>query len=380
MRILSPIAEESEPATTTTAATAANAGGGGEAPAYDNYEFNRSILTVISEMLGSTSAASASEHKSRLPPPPPPAPPYQSSLVHTIDELRNNSLCNLFFHNNSGSSSADLTSDSQPAPQVPPRTTSAAPKKQKAEAPLPSGTYLNVPNSFSSPVKSIKSNTLVPSPHKEVEEPEPAPPMPRKSPLLTSAGSRKNILQLAEGGTGDILNTPNKSPMQEQPLALPQPNKVNCPLHSGIAASNQSSMLLRAALSPSSKYETPTPPLRPNQFVRNSNLNRPRRKFSLIRDRFEDQPQGQAIPTSIDLYQNISDSDLLHNDLSHISGANLPPACSLSGASTPSFVDSKDFELRPDQKYDSSRRRGGWATSSSRFGDNHGGLNAPGNR
>ena len=41
-----------------------------------------------------------------------------------------------------------------------------------------------------------------------------------------------------------------------------------------------------AALSPSSKYETPTPPLKNNQFVRNSALNRPRRKFSIIRERY----------------------------------------------------------------------------------------------
>ena len=42
-----------------------------------------------------------------------------------------------------------------------------------------------------------------------------------------------------------------------------------------------------AALSPSSKYETPTPPLKNNQFVRNSAMMRPRRKFSIIRERYE---------------------------------------------------------------------------------------------
>ena len=90
-----------------------------------------------------------------------------------------------------------------------------------------------------------------------------------------------------------------------------------------------------AALSPSSKYETPTPPLKSNQFVRNSALNRPRRKFSIIRERFEDTSTGRvlvappkmACSLEVDLYQNVSDSDLLHNDLSHISNSATSAVC-----------------------------------------------------
>ena len=116
-----------------------------------------------------------------------------------------------------------------------------------------------------------------------------------------------------------------------------------------------------------------------NQFVRNSALNRPRRKFSIIRERFEDTSTGRvlvappkmACSLELDLYQNVSDSDLLHNDLSRISntdeGVIVP-----SVVSTPSFIDSKDFVnggLRPDEKYGFPARlrsRTGWATSSTR--------------
>ena len=66
---------------------------------------------------------------------------------------------------------------------------------------LPAGnTSLATGNRKQSPVKSIRSNTLVPSPARVRSRPAPPlpasspppspPPPPRKSPLLTSAGSR----------------------------------------------------------------------------------------------------------------------------------------------------------------------------------------------
>jgi hypothetical protein len=439
MRLLSPIVEESEPATTTVGAP--------EDVEQNYYEFNRSILTVISEMLGSASAAAAAEGGSHRHPPPPPPPMQQSlfrpmsadsqsSLVNTIEELRNNSLCNLFFSNSSYSDLGGHTESQQPAPQVPPRTSSSSSIKLEESNVVDSSKYLNVnlagggkkvlpqqllPDCNVS-VKSIKSNTLILSPQKDEDGQQPPPPPRRKksllsSPLMTSAGSRKNILQLAEGTTNDILNTPNKSAASDSVTKLSLPPRsetldLSTSLHPATPPINATVSGLRstsAALSPSSKYETPTPPLRLNQFVRNSQLNKARRKFSIIRERFEsggeeesggddddneEQQQQQQQPrvyrkgppkiaAELDLYQNISDSDLLNCDLSHISGSVpvAPPPPVSSATSTPSFMDSKDFELRPDEKYDvRMRSRKGWATSSSRFQENRRSFNVEGPR
>ncbi|TRY61950.1 hypothetical protein TCAL_08880 [Tigriopus californicus] len=371
MRILSPILEESE--------------GGGDyssrmsnpAPSeiYQSLDLNRSIMTVLSEVLSTKSSYHPrlveqqllEEQHLQHPPAILDNETTSSTLVHTIEEIRNNSLCNLFFSsfndtptkvspgdNNASSVKPNPQNNNGAAPQVPPRNNSSthsikataptAPTVQTASTvpilsvePQRSKNYF-VPIQQEPPgpiykaagsLKSIHSNTLVPSP---INKPQAIKPSPLTN---TSAGSRKNILELAAGtATHSILNTPKKSTGHL---------KFSASLH----PPSRDSSALSMSLSPSSKYETPTPPLRPNQFVRNiSNNSRPRRKFSIIREQYES-PKA-------DLYENVSD-DLLHNDLSQITQRS---------QSTPSFAAIEDNEIKADEKYENLQR--GWATSSTR--------------
>ncbi len=500
MRLLTPILEESEHEMTRhTDATDYDRVGGQhkqkqQQQQQQQQQLNRSILTVISEILnasypmGGTPGAKGSNNGTFPSVANDSIGQFElsndgnstvlaaaaaagatSSLVHTIDELRNNSLCNLFFSsfadgsNSSGSNGDNKNSESNnnnnntkgdekdhsgahAAPQVPPRnnrpgnssSSSTKVTMQSAEevvsvsdAPSPPPPHKPHPVSstgqfsrdaaLNASVKSIHSNTLVPSPssvkklslvmpkprslhlhsRKEeeevVEEIKPALPARRNStPLLsTSAGSRKNIAELSAGNTADILNTPRRPPAKIPPpltiVANPPPfqdiracnislSHPSTPVSGAIPVVPSSSLLpsaplsrshheLSMSLSPSSKYETPTPPLRPNQFVRSCNAIRmPRRKFSVLRQRFEEPSPAKRqpfSPASADLYQNISDGDLLNNDLSEISN---------KSASAP-FLDSRKFELRADEKYEKEEENGGggglqqrrgWATSSTR--------------
>ena len=117
----------------------------------------------------------------------------------------------------------------------------------------------------------------------------------------------------------------------------------------------------RSILSPSSKYDTPTPPLRPNQFVRNINpANRARRKFSVIRERFEspevkrkvdDKRPRQMITakSNNDLYENISDEFLMIRNSVREKKERI-----LKCKSVPSiFMEHSQHEnnLRPEDKY-----------------------------
>ena len=104
----------------------------------------------------------------------------------------------------------------------------------------------------------------------------------RKSALYTSVGSRKNLLELA-GTTKNILNTPQKPTPAETTLSiLIDPSKLQKEFDKSTLRPFENSH----SLSPSAKYDTPTPPLKSNQFVRNAY--RPRRKFSMLREKFED--------------------------------------------------------------------------------------------
>ena len=173
------------------------------------------------------------------------------SLLHTIEEIRNNSLCNLYYT----SSTSDLNRSGMPppappiqvpavlpmaapalVPRVPPRGTSGYKSLTKENqtsrnnlrgsisgSSLPPATatattsYTQVmPHTQSNPeivhnsiedevdlnesLKSVNSNTLVPTPPtvKKV-----------KAPLNSKGGVRKNILNLV-GSTNDILNTPKR--------------------------------------------------------------------------------------------------------------------------------------------------------------------------
>ena len=104
----------------------------------------------------------------------------------------------------------------------------------------------------------------------------------QKSALYTSVGSRKNLLELA-GTTKNILNTPQKPTPADTTLSiLIDPSKLQKEFDKSTLRPFENSH----SLSPSAKYDTPTPPLKANQFVRNAY--RPRRKFSMIREKFED--------------------------------------------------------------------------------------------
>ena len=162
------------------------------------------------------------------------------SLLHTIEEIRNNSLCNLY----QTSSTTDLNTNGMPpppppqvappapalVPRVPPRGTmgykSLAKENQDSRNNLRgsvSGSSLqqqefnkvteqhdnnNLDNNINTEedidlnesLKSVNSNTLVPTPPtvKKV-----------KVPLNSKGGVRKNILNLV-GSTNDILNTPKR--------------------------------------------------------------------------------------------------------------------------------------------------------------------------
>jgi hypothetical protein len=225
-------------------------------------------------------------------------------LVHTIEEIRNTSLCNLFFSN----SSNDLTERaSSAAPQVPPRL-------QRIDE--------------GCSVKSVTSHTLVMS--DSSSEPR---GRKRKSPLTTVVGSRKNILELA-GGSTDLFNSPPSSLMTSPVAREAQPleQQQSTPVEGSLAAHIRLQQSLSLTLSPSSKYESPTPP-RP--FVRNSEFNRPMRKISLRREATKPVP---------DLYQNISDNLLSERPCERTSTT---------------FLDSKGLvELRADDKYERRRDAG----------------------
>ena len=113
----------------------------------------------------------------------------------------------------------------------------------------------------------------------------------------------------------------------------------------------------RSILSPSSKYNTPTPPLRPNQFVRNVNpSNRTRRKFSMIRETFEspdmkrkanDKPRQMITARSNnDLYENISNDFLMLRNSVREKQDRISKC-----KSVPSFVDESENQVMPDQRY-----------------------------
>lgn len=253
-----------------------------------------------------------------------------------------------------------------------------------------------------SSVPSVSSNTLVSSPVKDKENVYPG--NRKTSPLYTSVGSRKNLLDLAGASAESaILNTPikigseslkkfslassqqpppvpSKSPHETRKLGYYQPNQSdrssaidngnatqrplnfvdnhqnfefqsrsttrlvhpkpvnfvtqennfsnsglpkpfgNNSLHHQSASDSFSLSMQRPsalshfpALSPSAKYttdNTPTPPLRANQFVRRvtgtgSNVSKlPRRKFSIIRDQFESPEVKRR--TNSGFYENVS--------------------------------------------------------------------------
>lgn len=290
-----------------------------------------------------------------------------SSLVNIIDEIRNNSLCNLLYMTNSSGSKAPLFSLKNGNQII-----SNSPANIKATCDQEKSNDCAKESRKETP--TVKSPSSVP---KSISEKSSVAPSRRNTPLYTSIGSRKNLLELAgKNAEGSILNTPKKSSGKPEKLSLAQPLKspslapINCQglpnsqmydvpqkpravektflekrdasnmrksnfVQSKVSKFSQdSSSLMKErnfgeneklstsipkfadaqvssgymyqhlgspvlnhsrplalqfpALSPSAKYNsdnTPTPPMRENHFVRNTNNSKlPRRKFSILRD------------------------------------------------------------------------------------------------
>ena len=465
MRLLTPILEETESEIT-----------GGLTAQSREEDFNRSVMTVISEMLTNHSKnmmlyqsilsekQNQTANKSQMSTGPQaaleidsigpfdgigPHPDGQfqdsvdsasSTLVHTIEEIRNQSLCNLYFYSSSKLADEDhnghgdgrfKTNNNGAAPQVPSKNhfkpiPHEIIENEENVDPIRSheANYVvkgqeqererNTNDSFSNAsIKSIKSNTLVLSPQKKPSNNENAmnkgkSQKKKKSPLYSSVGTRKNLFQLTDDNSmAAILNTPNRQnedtklklkPSQHQNDTIDDKSvratnymdvqdanfltNVRDTLSSdsesdsegnprqldgGIEALQPSSVPEyhsnsflcenRSILSPSSKYNTPTPPLRANQFVRNIHpSNRTRKKFSVIRERFESPEMERKIPSNKprpmitarsnnDLYENISNDFLmLRNSVRE--KKERESKCK----SVPSIVDHQG--LKPDENYD----------------------------
>ena len=421
MRLLTPILEETESEIT----------GGLTAQSRED-DFNRSVMTVISEMLTNHSKnmmlyqtilsekQNQTLNKSQYLPCTQvsmenesigtfdgvgshPDGLFQdsvdsasSTLVHTIEEIRNQSLCNLYFYSSSAMRDDGnvKTNNNGAAPQVPSKNhfkpihqdviendenidpitdheTKHIVKVKHAEV------EQNTNDSFSNAsIKSIKSNTLVLTPQKKPNNDEKAQKkgklhQKKKSPLYSSVGTRKNLFQLADKSSmATILNTPSRQKTDTTLKIKPtehqdedstivaknymdvqdanflanvretlssdsesdaEPNQHTThdeietlpPLSAAAYHGNSFLCENRSILSPSSKYNTPTPPLRPNQFVRNINPSqRTRRKFSMIREHFESPDMKRKVSTekprqmitsrsNNDLYENISNDFLM---------------------------------------------------------------------
>ena len=473
MRLLTPILEETESEMT----------GGTTTQQSRENDFNRSVITVISEMLtnhsknmmlyqsilsenqnnqigsrsqNSTAMQYSTDNDSIAPTDgfgSNPDGQFQdsvdsasSTLVHTIEEIKNQSLCNLYFYSSALVGEGDSNeirsfNNNGAAPQVPhsshvPRTELSKnhfipikpnqvendpimPLKRMQEGTNDSKKMDDPPmkeanTSFSnSSIKSIQSNTLVLTPRKvsddEKEKKHNQQKIPKKkSPLYTSVGTRKNLFQLTDNSSmKSILNTPGRknkdtvftlpasstlatsdekttkllpsysgeqdanflskvretlssdsetdteSQIQDDKVTIKTNSYATAPEHFG----NSFLCENRSILSPSSKYNTPTPELRPNQFVRNINpSNRTRRKFSMIREQFEspdikrknsDKPRQMITARSNnDLYENISDDFLMLRNSVREKQERISKC-----KSVPSFVEQTVNGLPPDGKY-----------------------------
>jgi hypothetical protein len=378
MRLLTPVIEESESEFTRSKLYQSLTQGSNHSGT--NYQTNysdvdTSIMSIISEVLHvrSTAAAKAAECRDSLPSRPQATangsmmPVFNddrqgvdtSSLLHTIEEIRNSSLCNLYY--SSTPSLQDRPGKPPPPllPQVPPRHTAgyASLCKENKESKAAAGTRHDVQSSrgivnppspvpqqqLDESVRSVDSNTLVVTPPTVKRQRS-----KKKSSLSEKIGGgcRKNILDLVGGDAAqNILNTPKSLKMPDK-LTLADSN----PLSDSLASESNEfralmphltntgakflSRVVKAAggvaggggvdsdLDASHNFPPPQPRRAsvgadvstfsaetpsPKQFVRHfSNNNKnikplpPRRKFSLVRPRFDSNCSGGAESTSDD--------------------------------------------------------------------------------
>ena len=172
-------------------------------------------------------------------------------LLSTIEEIRNNSMCNLYstsFNDPHRNLEKELISTVVPAPRVPPRHTAGyqslckengkSKGRNEQQDLVDSFRAIQDQRTVVSPeekaegdpnesIKSINSNTLVVTP--STVKPAGHGTAKRKIPLQTTRGCRKNILDLVTN-TKDILNTPKRVKVSEPPpqlsVAMPADNSV----------------------------------------------------------------------------------------------------------------------------------------------------------
>ena len=385
MRLLTPVIEESEAEFTRSRLYQSLTHGSSSSYSGHNRQTNysdvdTSIMSIISEVLNvRSSAASNSSSAWQIRNQAAAAPTFlssgkdssdgvdTSSLLHTIEEIRNSSLCNLYY------SASTPSQDERAAPllslpQVPPRYTqgyaSLCKENQESKAaatrhdimscrglvnpPSPPPPPQQQQQQLNESVRSVDSNTLVVTPPTVKRQRS-----KRKSPLVSGrvgGGCRKNILDLVGGdGAANILNTPKSHKVGELSLTADshllsdslasESNEFRALMpHLTNTGAKFLSRVVKTAggmvsggggggdsdLDASHNFAAPQPPIRrasvgadvstfsaetpsPKQFVRhfsNNNKNQkslpPRRKFSLVRPRFDSSCSGGADSISDD--------------------------------------------------------------------------------
>ena len=328
MRLLTPIGEETESDITGRSKTY-------QALSTQSKEYSdvdQSIMSIISEVLNARGSDAMPRSVSQSVQQPLTSDAVDTnSLLSTIEEIRNNSMCNLYYNGDKAVAQPSLV------PRVPPRHTSgyeslcAENNKsrtslrldpndiQKVKTNVQDSTLTKESTEHNDSIKSVNSNTLVVTPTTVRAA------VKRQSPLQTSRGCRKNILNLV-GSTSDILNTPKR--VKTEALSVPIGGDT---LSDSLATENNEFKALMPHLTfsgakflhkvkksptlddseldqPQQETARPDPRLRlvhhstpdvsrisglsetpsPAQFVRNiGNQTKPKRKLSIVREKVE---------------------------------------------------------------------------------------------
>ena len=329
MRLLTPIGEETESDITGRSKTY-------QALSTQSKEYSdvdQSIMSIISEVLNARGSDAMPRSVSQSVQQPLTSDAVDTnSLLSTIEEIRNNSMCNLYYNGDKAVAQPSLV------PRVPPRHTSgyeslcAENNKsrtslrldpndiQKVKTNVQDSTLTKESTEHNDSIKSVNSNTLVVTPTTVRAA------VKRQSPLQTSRGCRKNILNLV-GSTSDILNTPKR--VKTEALSVPSGGDT---LSDSLATENNEFKALMPHLTfsgakflhkvkksptlddsseldqPQQETARPDPRLRlvhhstpdvsrisglsetpsPAQFVRNiGNQTKPKRKLSIVREKVE---------------------------------------------------------------------------------------------
>lgn len=401
MRLLTPVLEESDSDLTRSKLYQSLASMSTNSQMYS--DMDTSIMSIISEVLNVRSEQRSQRtlisDRSQ-----PKLPPIEEdsldtcSLLHTIEEIRNSSLCNLYY-----SSSSDLSKPT--VPLVPPRNTLGYESLIKENQESKSGSKVVLPESedLNNTIKSVHSNTLVVTP------PTVRAQKSKPTPLNVKVGVRKNILNLV-GSTNDILNTPKRVKLLgSEKLTLPTESnllsdslvseknefkslmphlttqgvkflskvKATSGTESDLETSN--STILSSRFNPDFSTFTATPS--PKPFVRNVGNNiLPKRKFSVPHQRFESADDNSDykygfMPENPDAkygfgvfgtenYNLVETAKLCNSSLRESGRSQCVPAPVSANSYSLSVLNrgDKDFKLHPDEQYANFHRN--WVSTS----------------